>query len=399
MIAGGLNNSLMDILSLNTSARAIYLGDRYHEELPNIYPHKPQNQMIMHAFGPNSPRILDTIPGIRRTVSSGSNSYHPKRSSIGGDQHNATFDFLMSRCWLNSSHIGVRFKYVNGTKLQVPIWQQNLAVCGRLGHRMNTTWRFVLAELLQVRIYQDDKARWTINELKQWVHYMFLAGVEHIFICDHFHLESERLDVELKRYMDYGLVTYIPWSNIRNPMQAQIQCYQYIIDNYKQHTRWQMAVDIDEYPFTSRDHTEGFLVRYLRNTTRQYGTRISEISMSNFLMLGQGDRSRDLVIERINRITPKPANVLVKPMYLPERVRANIHHNHLMFGNHINADNDALRMLHYWGARVQDWGPDTNCTLTITREMNTMRDKWGEKVRNSLLTFGEYGAFSNSTGP
>ena len=264
---------------------------------------------------------------------------------------------------------------------------------------MNGTWKYVLAELLQVRIYSDDKAKWTVRELKQWMHFMFLAGVEHIFLCDHYKYDSERLDAALERYITLKLVTYIPWSAVRNPMQSQIKCYQHIIDTYRQYTTWHIAVDMDEYPYSTVDGDEAFLVRYLRNITSRYGTRISEISINNFLMLGQGDRKRDMVIDRINRMTPKPANYLSKPLYRPERVRANIHHNRILFGAHVNANDEQLRMLHYWGARVQNWGPDTNRTLAITTTMNGMRDKWANRVRDSLLAFGEYDAFSTRTGP
>ena len=261
------------------------------------------------------------------------------------------------------SAANVTYKVVNGTKRFVPIWQRRLEACDQLGRSVNGTWQFFLTEVLQVRIYENDKAKWSIRELKQWIHFILLAGVEHIFLCDHYMYDSERLDVPLKRYIDLGLITYFPWSAIRNAMQAQVRCYNHIIDNYKVNSRWHIAIDMDEYPFALQDFREGFLVRYIGNLTSQYGNRITEISLSNYLMLGEGDRSRDIVIDRINRMTPKPANGLVKPIYRPERVRANIHHNVLLSGTHLNADTDVMRMMHYWGARTQDWGPDTPETI------------------------------------
>jgi len=121
---------------------------------------------------------------------------------------------------------------------------------------------------LQVRIYDEDEARWTVRELKQWLHYMLLAGVEHFYVCDHYANESERLDGALRRYIDAGLVTYIPWGKNSaagggSPLRAQIRCYQRLVTRYRRRHRWQIAVDIDEYPFSPNDTRENFLARYL----------------------------------------------------------------------------------------------------------------------------------------
>ncbi|KAK2140920.1 hypothetical protein LSH36_1205g00006 [Paralvinella palmiformis] len=338
------------------------------------------------------PRLLDSVPGHRMR-----NFRAPTSDVSPSDRNDDEWDIGADRCQVTPGDFV--YKTVNATNVLVPFWQRKLNRCHSLGRPVNGTWKYQLVELLQVRIYSDDKAKWTIRELKQWIHYMFLAGVEHIFICDHYKNESERLDVPLKRYIARRLVTYLPWSVVRNPMQAQIKCYQHIIDNYKQHTTWQIAVDMDEYPYSPNDGREGFIVRYLRNVTARYGARISEISINNFLMLGQGDRKRDVVIDRIDRMTPKPANYLSKPLYRPERVRANVHHNRILFGAHLTANDNEMRMLHYWGARVQNWGPDTNRTLAITIPMHGMRDMWANQVRQSLLAFEEYDAFSSETGP
>ena len=32
-------------------------------------------------------------------------------------------------------------------------------------------------------------------------------------------------------------------------MSAQVACYQHIIDKYKDRTKWQIAIDMDEYPY------------------------------------------------------------------------------------------------------------------------------------------------------
>lgn len=291
-------------------------------------------------------------------------------------------------------------KRIGNKDIPVPLWQRRLFQKLNQSHSANDyiddyDHKYFLVELLQVRIYEGDPAKWTVAELKQWMHFMFLAGVEHIYVCDHYRNETEKLEAALNKYIELGLVTYLEWGGIAHPMTAQIKCYQHIINQHKYESIWQIAVDMDEYPFSPNDTEEDFLYRFLKGAP----AFVTEVSMLNYLMLGQGDRTRDTVIGRIDRMTPKEANVLVKPIYRPERVQANVHRNHLIMGKRVEAPPKKLRMLHYWGARVQDWGPDTQKTLDITVPMTAMRDGWAEKVRNSLIAFGELDAFSSSTGP
>ena len=167
---------------------------------------------------------------------------------------------------------------------------------------------------------------------------------------------------------------------------------QHIIDTYLHQHTWQIAIDMDEYPFSPNDTRENFLVGYLQNIPDE----ISEVSMANYLMLGDGNRSYHSVVERITQMIPAPVNDLVKPIYRPQRVKARLHHNQLLKGTSMDANADELRMLHYWGMRGhQEPGKEA----FKTTEMTVMREKWAEQIRNSLLAFGEFDAFSNTTGP
>ena len=275
-------------------------------------------------------------------------------------------------------------------KAWIPKWQQNL-------HDNVKTQNYFLAAAFIVRIYETDKARWTIKELKQWFHYMFYAGVEHIYLCDHFRQESEILKEKLKRYIDHDLITYIPWDVGTHTLPKKVSCYQHIIDKYKSNTTWQIFIDMDEYPFISNDTEEGFLKRYLQH----FPQIISEISMPNFIMLGQGDQSKNITIERIDRIESltKKSNNLDKPISRPGNVKAAIHHNRILKGKIYEENGSVLKMLHYWGSRLQNWGPDTPEIIQRTVNFTEMRDKLAPIVGKSLLSFGEWDAFSNSTGP
>ena len=279
----------------------------------------------------------------------------------------------------------------------IPKWQHKLFNTSYLQDNLLNENKFFLAAAFRVRIYSGDKANWTTKELRQWFHYMFWAGVEHIFLCDHFIKDSESLKDQLQRYIKLNLITYIPWNVGKHTLASQVECYQHIIDKYGKITTWQIAIDMDEYPYIHNDTEEGFLTRYLH----QFSQEISEISMPNYLMLGKGDFSKNLTIERINRIESltKKSNNLDKPIYRPGNVKAGMHHNHILRGNLHEEDGKIIKMLHYWGSRLQNWGPDTPEILQRTVPFTEVRSKLAPIIRKSLLAFGEMEAFSNSTGP
>ena len=261
--------------------------------------------------------------------------------------------------------------------------------------------KYFLTEIIMVRIYRNDLAKWTIKELKQWMHFLFYVGVEHVYLCDHFIYDHERLESSLSRYIKRGLLTYIEWpwnasSNGGNIMKHQVNCYDHVIRKYGMDSVWQMSIDMDEFPVCLND-TEGlFLVRFLK----QKPARVSQILMPNFLMLGQGNRSKTMTIERITRITKKTANALTKPIYRTSSIRhPDIHRHFIGSGLTITASTQELRMLHYWGARLQNWGQDTNKTIEVTDEFDLAKDMIAAAIRKDLIEFDEYDAFSNVTGP
>ena len=76
-----------------------------------------------------------------------------------------------------------------------------------------------------------------------------------------------------------------------------------------------------------------------------------------------------------------------------------MHHNHIKSGSTFEEDGSTLKMLHYWGSRLQNWGPDTPDIIKKTVPFTDVREQLAPVIRKSLLAFGETDAFSNSTGP
>jgi len=208
--------------------------------------------------------------------------------------------------------------------------------------------------VLAVRIYRHDKAKWTTFELDQWVKYMIYAGVQTIYLYDCHMTDDEALK---KWAASRSNILYIDWGKYNHPHTlggTQIRAYQHAIDSYGHLSDWQIAFDMDEYPFSLIDFDAGWLPRRINALSRP---EISELSIKNFLFLGNDtSRPSEWVAERIVRRTPFPANTLDKPIYRPKNVRAQMHHNILQSGSSVDVPASELRMNHYWGMRLQNWG-------------------------------------------
>ena len=229
---------------------------------------------------------------------------------------------------------------------------------------------YFLTAVFILRIYENDKSELTSAEVKQWLEYLRYAGVEHVYLYDIWQLPGESQREELSVFIREGYLTYTDWHKY-NPytrMKSQLPAYQHCIDNYGKDSTWQAAIDIDEYPFSPSDTSSGFLHRFVKKYSMQHSD-VSEITMKNYLYLGEKDKTKELLIDRLWRHTHGPANPLVKPIYKPNDISsAQIHHNRIRRGHSRDASSGELRMNHYWGARLQNWGPDTKESLTKTED-------------------------------
>ena len=241
----------------------------------------------------------------------------------------------------------------------------------------NSSKPFFLTAVLLVRIYVKDLAQLTTREMRQWLYYLRYAGFEHVYIYDAYVLKNESQAQALKSLIDEGFVTYVDWSHNAYPYSiagTQHSAYQDCINRFGHETLWQSAIDIDEYPFSPTDKQPLFVQRAVKHFSEQVPDA-SELTMQNFLFLGKplNDRKHPLLIDRVWRRTPGPANALVKPIYKPSHVSmAIVHHNGLRQGTSRNFPVDQLRMNHYWGARLQNWGEDTPEIIAKTQPDNSM---------------------------
>ena len=197
--------------------------------------------------------------------------------------------------------------------------------CLKWCHRGNSAKPpYYLVAVLLVRIYYVDPAKLTTREMLQWLQYLRYAGVEHVYVYDAYVYKNESQIKALKPFLDDGYVTYVDWSSRAYPYSiqgTQVAAYQDCMDKWGKDSVWQVAIDIDEYPFSPSDTSENFLPRFLRKFSG-VNRNAAEITMLNFLFLGKplSEVEHPLIIDRMYRRTHRPANALVKPIYMPSRL-------------------------------------------------------------------------------
>ena len=267
-------------------------------------------------------------------------------------------------------------KPTNSTDVYQPVRVSDLGVVEN--HSSDCNWvnfdvsgpPYFLTAVFIVRIYEKDLSELTTAEIKQWLVYLQYAGVEHVYLYDLWYLPGESQREALDVFIREGFLTYTDWHKY-NPYvreKSQLPAYQHCIDHFGKESEWQAAIDIDEYPFCSDDTDPGFMHRFVKKYSKEHSD-VSEITMQNYLYLGEKNKSRELLIEQLWRHTHGPSNKLVKPIYKPAAIkRAQVHHNNRRSGRTRNVPDNGLRFNHYWGARLQNWGPDTEEILTKTEE-------------------------------
>ena len=255
---------------------------------------------------------------------------------------------------------------------------------------------YLLTAVLLVRIYRHDLAKLSSREMIQWLQYLRYAGFQHVYVYDAYVKSAESQRDVVEPFIQSGFATYVDWS-VHNPYTiqgTQVAAYQDCIDKFGKDSKWQAAIDIDEYPFSPRDLDENFMSRFLDEYSRN-NPDVSEITMKNYLFLGKpiDDAIEAFLISRIRRRTHTPANPLVKPIYKPAAIAwAQVHHNGVRSGSSQNSPEQMLRMNHYWGARLQNWGDDTPKVLDMTEPDYTM-EPIVQRIKRCTTCLGQDGVY------
>eukprot|EP00249_Psilotum_nudum_P015342 c25274_g1_i1 orf=163-1443(+) len=242
--------------------------------------------------------------------------------------------------------------------------------------------KYYLVAVIFNRVFEEDLFRITSYECKQWIEYMLYAGVDHIFWYDTAHSDAESQHASLDEYVKMGLLTYHRFhhifpGNIQSGYHfEQDNSYSHFLQNYRHTTKWALQMDVDEYPFSSSDAKSCFLYRRLQHYESTY-PNLTQILLQCMIFGGnpQGNLENGWVIERYQRRQRRTvgnvpgSNGRTKPIYQPNFTSGATPFDPHMFrmngGETVVAESEVIRMNHYWGARLTDFGPDTAAVLEM----------------------------------
>lgn len=120
--------------------------------------------------------------------------------------------------------------------------ENNLRIIKTFGYRIRMN--FLNTSSQRERKYNVAVCAIFKNEapyLKEWIEFNHIIGVEHFYLYNN-NSEDDYISV-LKPYINSGLVTLTQWPK----NQAQMECYNDCITNYREETRWLGFIDIDEF--------------------------------------------------------------------------------------------------------------------------------------------------------
>ena len=244
----------------------------------------------------------------------------------------------------------------------------------------------IVNAILLVRLYEEDKMKWSKKELKEWIYYMSFAGISNLYFYDNYKPEFSKQEnlksfiTEINNSQTTNDITKLPiniiyhdWSN-HHPYtieSTQISAYKHAFDNYKFKSDWMVSLDMDEYVYSEVDKERNFLPRMIEQILEDHdlgepdfpSSRVGEIALHNFIYssfeMNQTD-SKDKTkqptwyIQNPFKRPKYKSNNLDKPIFRTKgTVLPRVHHQKLRIGyKTIHVNDKHLRTNHYWGDRL-----------------------------------------------
>lgn len=228
-----------------------------------------------------------------------------------------------------------------------------------------------LTAVVLVRFFEKDNLRFTQeHDLTQWLDYMRYAGVQHFYVYDNCHADIECLEATI---LDNDDITYIRWSVLKYT-EAQTPAYNHHLQTHFPQAKYEVLLDIDEYPFMPNNNSMN------PNFLRDYAmTRQSpQVLMRSMFFGGEATSGNDWRALRYTKRRPQAEpEGRTKPLYQPSHVNyhgpTNLHemllwHNNdallqapfkyspydLIMGHDKMEDAQVLRLNHYWCERLSE---------------------------------------------
>ena len=170
-------------------------------------------------------------------------------------------------------------------------------------------------------------------------------------------------------------------STIKQWWAYKLGAYDHAAQHYQDYD-WQIAFDMDEIPFAPEDQEAGYLRRVLQEHALQ-NPGVSEWSFKNYIFVG-APSTKGPLFKRYVRRNDGPHNNLNKPIYKPQCIKALFHHNRLTCGTSKEFDASKMRMNHYWGGRLSDWGELSQSQMENTIEDTSILPMMNEIFESAL---------------
>jgi Glycosyltransferase family 92 len=250
-----------------------------------------------------------------------------------------------------------------------------------------------LSAVLLFRLFEEDALNVTRKDLLDWLDYMRYAGVEHFYLYDNCRHQDECVS-ELASVDD---VTYTRWS-VADYARAQVPAYNHHLKSHFPQARYEILLDMDEYPFMLSNTEPNFLRDYVRNI------QSPQILLRTLFFGGTPRGTNDWrVLRYTTRRVAAERDGRTKPIYQPNQVdyhgTQNLHEmllkNNVDLEIHVDPfkysnydrimgydkmeDPNILRLNHYWCERL----PDSE-TLVEDTTMSVLIKKVNEWKRRPL---------------
>lgn len=240
---------------------------------------------------------------------------------------------------------------------------------------------YFLTAVVLVRINGSgytDKGIWTKDDLKDWIQYMQYAGVEHIYIYDNYLYKRDSLEMWSVNMFKKSVVSYHDWS--KQSKTAGISAHDHALHYTRNVSTWQIAFDMNEYPFSLKDSDDGFLSRIIRNQA-YYHPDVTQILMKDYVFLGKRGNIYGYIFEKILiRLRKEKTMLEMKSIYRSDCVR-NVHEHHSIMkcGDSVDLDPSILRSNIYHlksdTAKYRDFIGDTKYDESVLTLVGKLR-KW-----------------------
>ena len=205
--------------------------------------------------------------------------------------------------------------------------------------------QFALTAVAMFRVnFTSDLLKFTLAEIDQWMTYLEYAGVQHFYLYDNCQHDYECV---ADRYRNDSRVTYVHWPEPQYT-KAQNPAYEHHRINHAK-AKFELQLDIDEYPFMPNDSDPNFLRRYA------FSMQADQTLIPSWFFGGPAETNHTW---RAMRYFHKQPNIFKngrhKPLYAPEKVSKVVVHQ--AQGPSLvtqMADPNTLYLKHYWCERIE----------------------------------------------